>query len=119
MAVNILDITFAILVGLTIWNLTQAAPQFPQRGFQSQKDDESPQPYDFQYKIDNPASRTIFGQSEAGDSQGKVIGSYYVLLPDGRLMNVEYSVDGESGFVPKITFTPQNAPGTPVPPRIG
>jgi hypothetical protein len=27
-----------------------------------------------------------------------------VLLPDGRLMTVSYYVDGESGFVPTITF---------------
>lgn len=27
-----------------------------------------------------------------------------MLFPDGRLMTVTYYVDGESGFVPKITF---------------
>lgn len=30
-------------------------------------------------------------------------GRYSVLLPDGRLMIVEYTA-GASGFVPKITF---------------
>lgn len=34
----------------------------------------------------------------------QVTGKYSVWLPDGRLMTVEYNVEKESGFVPKITF---------------
>lgn len=45
-----------------------------------------------------------FGAQEAGDAQGKVVGSYKVLHPDGRLMTVEYTVEGDSGFVPVIKF---------------
>lgn len=44
------------------------------------------------------------GANEVGDAQGKVLGGYKVLLPDGRLMTVEYTVEGDSGFVPKISF---------------
>lgn len=34
----------------------------------------------------------------------KVTGKYSVWLPDGRLLTVEYTVEKETGFVPKITF---------------
>jgi hypothetical protein len=34
----------------------------------------------------------------------KVIGRYSVLLPDGRLMIVEYEASKETGFKPKISF---------------
>lgn len=34
----------------------------------------------------------------------KVTGRYSVLLPDGRLMIVEYKGDLQNGFVPKISF---------------
>lgn len=36
------------------------------------------------------------------------MGKYMVWLADGRLMTVEYEVDGDSGFKPKITFSDAN-----------
>ncbi|XP_026478897.1 cuticle protein-like [Ctenocephalides felis] len=65
---------------------------------------DAPEPYDFQYKVEDPPIQLSFGANEAGDASGKVTGSYYVLLPDGRVMTVDYVVDGESGFQPKISF---------------
>lgn len=59
--------------------------------------------YEFQYKVDNPPTNTHFGQNENGDQQGAKTGSYYVLLPDGRTMTVDYRADAQ-GFVPKISF---------------
>ena len=41
---------------------------------------------------------------------GRVEGEYSVWLPDGRLMTVSYYVDGESGFVPTITYEDNYAP---------
>ena len=41
---------------------------------------------------------------------GRVEGSYSVWQPDGRLMTVTYYVDGESGFVPTITYTDNYTP---------
>lgn len=41
----------------------------------------------------------------------KVSGQYAVWLPDGRLMTVAYTVDGENGFQPKITFDTNNPLG--------
>ncbi|XP_060522580.1 uncharacterized protein LOC132699730 [Cylas formicarius] len=103
---------FFIIVSVTVcW--TRAAPQIARQGpfGSSRGEDESPQPYEFHYNVDNPQTATLFGQNESSDQQGRVTGGYYVLLPDGRIMNVEYTVEGESGFVPRITFSPQNAPG--------
>ncbi|CAG9773589.1 unnamed protein product [Ceutorhynchus assimilis] len=119
---NLKIFTLFFIMNMCHWHISEAAPQFPQpqRGFiPASREDESPQPYDFQYKVDSPPSGTLFGQSETGDAQGRVVGSYYVLLPDGRLMNVEYTVDGESGFVPRITFNPPNSQGTPAATRLG
>lgn len=52
----------------------------------------------------DPEKNLFFNANENGDGSGKVTGGYQVLLPDGRLMKVEYTVEGESGFVPKISF---------------
>ncbi|CAG9854757.1 unnamed protein product [Phyllotreta striolata] len=86
-----------------------AAPQYvPQRIAYS---NEQPSPYQYDYKVDNPSSNTYYGKSETGDAAGRVSGSFYVLLPDGRLMTVDYYADGESGFVPKVTFSNQQRSG--------
>ncbi|XP_068633599.1 pro-resilin-like [Battus philenor] len=69
-----------------------------------QEESGPPQPYEYKYDVEDPEKTLYFGANESGDAQGKVVGGYRVLLPDGRLMNVEYTVEGESGFVPKITF---------------
>ncbi|XP_050536822.1 pro-resilin-like [Daktulosphaira vitifoliae] len=62
------------------------------------------EPYEYEYKVDDQPSGNYFGQNESGKDTGRVEGSYFVYLPDGRLMTVSYYIDGESGFVPKITF---------------
>ncbi|XP_055683165.1 pro-resilin-like [Lutzomyia longipalpis] len=66
--------------------------------------DERPEPYEYQYEVKDPEQNLFFDKNEIGDAAGKVTGQYSVLLPDNRLMTVSYSVDGESGFVPKISF---------------
>ncbi|XP_030763399.1 pro-resilin-like [Sitophilus oryzae] len=114
--------TYTVVLAIALIVLVEysyALPQFPQRRIPGSSDENyPPQPYEFEYKVDNSPSSTFFGQTESGDAQGRVVGNYYVLLADGRLMNVEYSVDGESGFVPRITFSPQGAPVTSAP-RLG
>nr|XP_022917134.1 pro-resilin-like [Onthophagus taurus]XP_022917135.1 pro-resilin-like [Onthophagus taurus]XP_022917136.1 pro-resilin-like [Onthophagus taurus] len=66
--------------------------------------DEPAEPYNFQYKVENPPTNTFFGQNESGDQANTKTGSYYVLLPDGRTMTVDYRADA-TGFVPKISFS--------------
>lgn len=60
--------------------------------------------YEYNYKVEDTTNSVYFGAQEAGNEVGRVEGSYYVWLPDGRLMKIAYYVDGESGYVPTITF---------------
>ncbi|KAK9883513.1 hypothetical protein WA026_001689 [Henosepilachna vigintioctopunctata] len=76
--------------------------------------DGPPEPFNYNYRVANPPTNTFFGHSENGDAVGRVTGTYYVNLPDGRIMTVEYFVDGDSGYVPKISFQ-QSAPLSGVP----
>ncbi|GLG96046.1 Pro-resilin [Gryllus bimaculatus] len=50
-----------------------------------------PQPYSFQYAVQDPPSGNDFGQHESGDGSGNVRGEYRVLLPDGRKQVVTYT----------------------------
>merc|ERR1712168_482088 len=71
-----------------------------------------PMPYQFSNKIsadnaDLDSSPGVYWTQEevAEESNpGRVDGEYSVWLPDGRLMTVKYYIDGESGFVPTITY---------------
>lgn len=68
--------------------------------------------YEYNYKVEDAEKQLFFDKNEIGDDQGKVTGSYSVFLPDGRLMKVEYSIEKDSGFVPKITFQENANPFT-------
>lgn len=67
---------------------------------------QEPANYQFEYKVEDPASGNDFGHEE--QRQGDVAqGRYYVLLPDGRRQVVEYTADTE-GYKPKITYEQVN-----------
>ncbi|XP_069977407.1 pro-resilin-like [Penaeus vannamei] len=63
----------------------------------------APAKYDFSYAVNDPASANDFGHQEARDGD-HTQGSYYVLLPDGRVQRVTYSVNGDSGYVAEVTY---------------
>ncbi|XP_037793731.1 pro-resilin-like [Penaeus monodon] len=63
----------------------------------------SPGKYDFNYAVKDDYSSNDFGHQEDRDGYGTQ-GSYYVLLPDGRLQKVTYSVNGDSGFVAEVSY---------------
>ncbi|XP_017464034.1 PREDICTED: uncharacterized protein LOC108357468, partial [Rhagoletis zephyria] len=67
--------------------------------------------YEYQYEVKDPEKELFFNKNEAGDAAGKVSGQYSVWLPDGRLMTVAYTVEGENGFVPKVSFDTTNPLG--------
>ncbi|XP_071547098.1 pupal cuticle protein Edg-84A-like [Panulirus ornatus] len=74
----------------------------------------APAQYSFQWDVDHPPSGNFYGHQEHRD--GDVTrGSYYVLLPDTRLMRVEYYVD-QTGYHPTVTFEGEaqfpSGPGT-------
>ncbi|XP_047471408.1 pro-resilin-like [Penaeus chinensis] len=63
----------------------------------------SPGKYDLNYAVKDDSSSNDFGHQENRDSYGAQ-GSYYVLLPDGHLQKVTYSVNGDSGFVAEVSY---------------
>ncbi|XP_069164110.1 cuticle protein 7-like [Procambarus clarkii] len=67
---------------------------------------EAPARYDFNYTVKDDASGNDFGHQESRDGP-HTQGSYYVLLPDGRLEKVAYTVDGDSGYVAQVTYEGQ------------
>ncbi|XP_050720260.1 pro-resilin-like isoform X1 [Eriocheir sinensis] len=80
---------------------------------------DAPPKYDFNYAVKDEYSSNDFGAQEARDGYNTQ-GSYYVLLPDGRLQRVSYTVNGDSGFVADVTYEgeaqyPQQSYGAPAP----
>merc|ERR1712059_132219 len=78
-----------------------------------------PMPYKFNNRVSEDNSELedpddgIFWTQEEGAEEtnpGRVDGEYSVWLADGRLMTVSYYVDGDSGFVPTITYTENYTP---------
>ncbi|XP_047471368.1 pro-resilin-like [Penaeus chinensis] len=79
----------------------------------------APAKYDFNYAVNDPPSSNDFGHQDARDGDNTQ-GSYYVLLPDGRLQRVTYTVNGDSGYVADVTYEgeaqyPQATYGPPQP----
>ncbi|XP_042887012.1 cuticle protein-like [Penaeus japonicus] len=60
-----------------------------------------PAEYQFSYGVKDDYSKNDYGHSE--DRSGyNTQGQYQVLLPDGRLQTVEYTVTNDSGFVASV-----------------
>ncbi|XP_064122113.1 pro-resilin-like [Macrobrachium nipponense] len=79
------------------------APSQPPHGYAPPPSYEEPAKYDFNYAVKDDYSGNDFGHQEARDGYDTQ-GSYYVLLPDGRLQKVSYNVNGDSGFVAEVTY---------------
>ncbi|CAL8071591.1 unnamed protein product [Orchesella dallaii] len=92
-----------VFVGLlfAILGLAAARPQ-------DAEEKSEPMPYNYNWEVNDEESKSYYGHEEKGTEAGRTEGKYFVWLADGRLMTVEYYVDGESGFVPKITFSDPN-----------
>lgn len=58
----------------------------------------APIPYSFQYSVNDPHFYDIKSQSESGDGNGYVKGTYSLVEPDGSTRVVEYTADDKSGF---------------------
>ena len=54
--------------------------------------------------MDHDPSSNEFGHQETRDG-ADTKGSYYVQLPDGRLQQVTYYVDGDSGYIADVKYT--------------
>merc|ERR550534_3175537 len=75
-----------------------AAPP-PERSYQPkyvEKEEEEvfePQPYKYEYGVQDDYSKAAFAKSESQNEVGAVTGSYKVNLPDGRIQTVTYTAD--------------------------
>lgn len=58
--------------------------------------------YQFGYQVRDPKHGTFFGHAEARDGH-HTKGHYHVLLPDGRLQNVQYWAD-LSGYHAQVSY---------------
>merc|ERR1711915_465160 len=72
-----------------------------------------PQPYEYKYGVADDYSKSAFDKGETQDEYGKVVGSYKVNLPDGRVQVVSYVAD-ENGVVYDVQY--QGEPSYPPPP---
>ncbi|XP_069977389.1 cuticle protein 8-like [Penaeus vannamei] len=92
-------IVFAALVAVAL-----ARPdQPPAYGYAAPTPAPAPAKYDFNYAVKDDYSGNDFGHQEARDGYDTQ-GAYYVLLPDGRLQKVAYTVNGDSGFVAEVSY---------------
>merc|ERR1711942_37597 len=69
----------------------------------------APQPYAYEYGVNDEYSKANFKKTESQDSYGNVAGSFTIALPDGRIQTTSYTADHENGFVAEVTYE-----GTPV-----
>ncbi|XP_071536213.1 pro-resilin-like [Panulirus ornatus] len=61
--------------------------------------------YNFNYAVRDNFGND-FGHQESRDGYN-TRGSYYAQLPDGRLQKVDYTVQGDSGFVAQVGYQGQ------------
>nr|XP_027225880.1 cuticle protein 7-like [Penaeus vannamei] len=115
-----LDFVFALAVLVVVAIARPDSP--PTYGYSAPTPSYAPPAkYDFNYAVNDPPSANDFGHQEARDGDNTQ-GSYYVLLPDGRLQKVTYNVNGDSGYVADVTYegeaqypTPKASYGPPQP----
>jgi len=62
-----------------------------------------PQPFAYQYGVQDTYSGSNFGKTETQDEGGNVNGEYTIALPDGRTQIVKYRADG-NGYVADVSF---------------
>ncbi|XP_047471385.1 pro-resilin-like [Penaeus chinensis] len=108
--------TFKVFALATLVAVALARPQYtPAYGYGATTPSSAPAKYDFNYAVNDPPSGNDFGHQEARDGPNTQ-GSYFVLLPDGRLQRVTYNVNGDSGYLAEVTYEGEaQYPSTPRP----
>merc|ERR1712106_85049 len=82
--------------------LAAVASAVPQGGYAVEK--LPPKPFNYQYGVSDDYSKANFQKTESQDSNGNVIGSFVIALPDGRIQTTKYTADHVLGFVAEVTF---------------
>ena len=68
-----------------------------------------PRPYAYEYGVQDEYSGVNFGAHEESDGKA-VVGSYTVLLPDGRTQNGKYTADHYAGYIADVSYSGAAAP---------
>jgi len=63
-----------------------------------------PQPYQFEYGVNDQYSGAAFQAAESQSDKGEVFGEYRVNLPDSRVQIVSYRADPIQGFVADVKY---------------
>merc|ERR1712045_16030 len=63
-----------------------------------------PQPYKYEYGVQDDYSKAAFAKSETQNEVGAVTGSYKVNLPDGRIQTVTYTADPVHGYKAVVSY---------------
>nr|XP_027223323.1 cuticle protein 7-like [Penaeus vannamei] len=92
----------ALCVVAAAWAAPQGGYNYQAPVVQQPEYPSVPAQYSFQWDVNDQYSGNYYGHQEQRDGDNTQ-GSYYVQLPDTRLMRVEYYVD-EYGFHPVITY---------------
>merc|ERR1711872_1035899 len=85
------------------------APYKPAPVYKEEEEDYAPQPYKYEYGVQDDYTNAAFAKSESQNEVGTVTGSYKVNLPDGRIQTVTYTADEVGGFKAEVTYE-----GTPI-----
>ncbi|XP_057368945.1 cuticle protein 19-like [Daphnia carinata] len=79
-----------------------SSPAYPKPSYAKPSYDYAPVPYNFAYAVKDDYTYNDYGHQETSDGYAKT-GSYYVLLPDGRMQTVTYKAD-ENGYVADVSY---------------
>merc|ERR1719362_2059673 len=63
-----------------------------------------PQPYKYEYGVQDDYSKAAFAKSETQNEVGAVTGSYKVNLPDGHIQTVTYTADPINGYKAVVSY---------------
>merc|ERR1719483_901111 len=61
--------------------------------YKEEEETYAPQPYKYEYGVQDDYTNAAFAKSESQNEVGTVTGSYKVNLPDGRIQTVTYTAD--------------------------
>merc|ERR1719340_624474 len=71
---------------------------------EEEEEEFAPQPYKYEYGVQDDYSKAAFAKSETQNEVGAVTGSYKVDLPDGRIQTVSYTADPVNGYKAVVSY---------------
>merc|ERR1719331_2111070 len=77
----------------------------------------APQPFAYEYGVNDDYSKANFQKSESQNAEGVVQGKVVIALPDGRIQTTSYTADHYNGFIADVPY--EGAPVYPPEPAGG